>query len=155
MKKAYLIFVILGLISFACQNDSKPDMSDLAKMEVASKYKDGVFIHISEGYNNPNKVLKALNLAVKMSDSYNVALYFDVEGVDLLTKTSENIQIDNFLSLNESLDILIEKQVLIMVCPMCLIIEGIEKDQIKEGIVIAEKEEFFSFTKGRILSLDY
>lgn len=155
MKKAYLILVILGLISFACQNDSKPNMSDLAKMEVPSKFRDGVFIHISEGYNNPLKVLKALNLAVKMTDSYDVALYFDINGVDLLTKSSENIQLDNFLSLHESLDKLIEKHVLIIACPMCMISKAIEADQLRDGVVVAEKEKFFTFTKGRILSLDY
>lgn len=155
MKRINLLLVILVLFSFACQNETKPSMSELAKKDVSAKPKDGVFIHISKGYDNPHKVLMAVSLAVKMSEDKDVALFFDIDGVNLLTRTSENMEMENFLSLHDALNKLVEKKAVIMACPMCLKKAGIDPEQLREGVIVAEKDKFFNFTKGRILSLDY
>jgi len=42
-----------------------------------------------------------------------------------------------------------------MACPSCLAEAGKTKEDLKEGIRIADKETFFDFTEGRIISLDY
>ena len=97
----------------------------------------------------------ALSLAVKMAESKDVCLFFDIEGVKLLTKTSEDIKMENYMSLHEAINKLIEQNVLIMACPMCTKAAGINPEDYKEGIILAEKDRFFNFTKGRILSLDY
>jgi hypothetical protein len=42
-----------------------------------------------------------------------------------------------------------------MACPGCLKSAGKTADDLMPGVAIADKKQFFSFTKGRILSLDY
>ena len=43
----------------------------------------------------------------------------------------------------------------LMVCPGCLKAAGKSREDVADGIQIADKKAFFSFTKGRILTLDY
>ncbi len=152
MKIRNLITIILVLAIVSCQTDEKPEMSSLVKQE---KYKDGIFLHISSGYENPQKISMALSLAVKMTETKDVAVFFDINGVKVLAKDAEDIQMEHFFTVQNALDTLIKKNVLIMACPMCLAQAEINADNLKEGITIAEKEKFFSFTKGRILTLSY
>ena len=77
---------------------------------------DGVFIHISEGYNDAHKALMPLRMATIMADDKDVLIYMDIHAVNLLVKGSEDL---------------------------------------KEGIQTAQKDKFFNFTKGRIITLDY
>lgn len=42
-----------------------------------------------------------------------------------------------------------------MAYPMCVTSGGLSKDGLLDGIIIAEKEKFFNFTKGRTITLDY
>jgi hypothetical protein len=42
-----------------------------------------------------------------------------------------------------------------MDCPTCLAVAKKKPSDLIEGIQVANKEVFFSFTKGRILTLDY
>jgi predicted peroxiredoxin len=85
----------------------------------------------------------------------DVALFFDTEGVKLLTKTSKDIQMDNFMTMHSALDTLIQHKVRIMACPMCMAKAEIKPEDLKDGVIVAEAEKFFNFTKGRILTLDY
>jgi predicted peroxiredoxin len=48
-----------------------------------------------------------------------------------------------------------DKGVDIFVCPTCLKVAGYNPEDLMEGIQVAQKDKFFSFTKGRILTLDY
>jgi len=136
----------------ACQTTEKPDMSALVKPE---KHKDGIFLHVSSGYDNPHKASMALSLAVKMSETKDVALFFDIEGVKLLTNNSEDIQMNDFMTVHSALDTLVKHNVRIMACPMCMAKAEIKHEELKDGIIVAEAEKFFNFTKGRILTLDY
>lgn len=154
MKIQNLLLVVFLLTLISCTNTEKPEIADLVK-PLQQTVKDGVFFHISSGYENPKKVLMAFSLAVKMAESEDVCLFFDIEGVKLLTKTSEDIQMENYMSLHEAINKLTEQNVLIMACPMCTKAAGINPEDYKDGVIIAEKEKFFDFTKGRILSLDY
>jgi predicted peroxiredoxin len=154
MKILNLLLIAIVLTFVSCQNTSAPETMELHDMEEC-QVKDGLFIHISSGYDNPKKVLMALSLANKMAETQDVCLFFDIEGVKLLTKTSEDIIMENYMTLHDALNKLIEQKVIIMACPMCTKAAGINPEDYKEGIIIAEKEKFFDFTKGRILSLDY
>jgi len=40
-------------------------------------------------------------------------------------------------------------------CPSCLKVAGKTPEDLLAGIKTADRDEFFSFTKGRILALDY
>jgi hypothetical protein len=42
-----------------------------------------------------------------------------------------------------------------MACPGCLKAAGKTEEDLADGVQIADKAKFFSFTKGRILTLDY
>jgi len=154
MKILNLLLIAIVLTFVSCQKLSAPEATESHNMEECQA-KDGLFVHVSSGYDNPKKALMALSLATIMAETKDVALFFDIEGVKLLTKTSEDINIENFTSLHVALDKLIEMNVLIMACPMCTKAAGINPEDYKDGIIIAEKEKFFDFTKGRILSLDY
>lgn len=103
MKMLNLLLIAFLLTFTSCQNAEKPEIADLVKPSQQT-VKDGVFLHISSGYENPKKVLMALNLAVKMVETKDVCLFFDIEGVKLLTKTAEDIQMENLMSLHEAIN---------------------------------------------------
>ncbi|MCV7152695.1 hypothetical protein [Mycolicibacterium pyrenivorans] len=44
--------------------------------------RDGVFIHITRGPEDPHRVLMTLNMATMMSEDHDVAVYFDINGVN-------------------------------------------------------------------------
>ncbi|MCI0522227.1 MAG: hypothetical protein L0Y37_01085 [Bacteroidales bacterium] len=50
---------------------------------------------------------------------------------------------------------LLEMNVGVYACPTCLKIAGYEQGDLMEGIQVAQKDRFFDFTKGRIITLDY
>ena len=154
MRIIYVLSAFLLIFVFSCKKPP-PSVSDLVKPEEIKKVKDGIFIHVSSGYENPKQVLMALNMANKMAEFNDVCLFFDNEGVKLLTQSSEDIQMELYMPLHESLEKLIAIDVRIMACPTSVKAAGIEPEQLKSGIIIAEKEKFFNFTKGRILTLDY
>ena len=48
--------------------------------------RDGVFLHISHGVNNPQRVLMALHMAELMAESRDVLVYFDIKGIEVVVK---------------------------------------------------------------------
>lgn len=150
--RVFRVLTVFLVFFISCQNNPESEMSKLVKPE---KHKDGLFLHVSSGYDNQHKASMALSLAVKMSESHDVTLFFDIEGVKLLSKNSKDIQMDGYLTLHGAIDTLLKRDVPIMACPMCMVKAEIKKDDLRKGVVIAEKEKFFNFTKGRILTLDY
>ncbi|MBE9044020.1 DsrE family protein [Pleurocapsales cyanobacterium LEGE 10410] len=117
--------------------------------------KDGVFIHISRGEDDPHRVLMALTLAEKMSEDKDVLVFFDIKGVEVPLKNADAIAFKEFETAQTLLPKLIDKGVHVCVCPMCLKAANYQPEDLIEGVQIAEKEAFFNFTEGRILSLDY
>lgn len=157
MKKVMLRFsiVVLVIAVFACQPVENETAAASADTVAAEKPNDGTFIHISKGYDNPHDVVMPLFLANKMAEDKDVILFFDLKGVNLLLNDSEDITYDPFQSAHTSLKSLMDKGVEIMACPMCLQAIGKSEADLMEGVIIAEKEKFFNFTDGRILTLDY
>ena len=121
----------------------------------ASEPKDGVFIHVSHGKDDPHRVLMALNMASIMCDDRDVLVYFDIQGIDVVLKDAEDLRYKQFPSLKQQLSALPEKGVILMACPGCLKAAGKKPEDLAPRIEIADKDRFFSFTKGRILTLDY
>ena len=157
MKKVMLRFSIVALVIavFACQPVENETTVASADTVVAEKPTDGTFIHISKGYDNPHDVVMPLFLANKMAEDKDVILFFDLEGVNLLLNDSEDIMYEPFESAQTSLKSLMDKGVEVMACPMCLKAIGKGESDLMKGVIIAEKEKFFNFTDGRILTLDY
>jgi len=117
--------------------------------------KDGIFIHISHGYEEPHRVLMALWLAEKMSADKDVLVFMDIKGVELALEGSRDMTYAHFPSLHTSLKRLLDKGIPVMVCPGCLKAAGKKDSDLRKGIQLADKDRFFSFTSGRILTLDY
>lgn len=116
---------------------------------------DGVFIHISEGYNDAHKALMPLKMATIMANDKDVLIYMDIHAVNLLVKGSEDLMFDGFESAHTYFKQLLDMEVGIYACPTCLKVAGFEPADLLDGIKTAEKDKFFNFTKGRIITLDY
>jgi len=117
--------------------------------------RDGVFIHVSHGPEDPHRVLMALAMANRMAADHDVLLYFDIDGVRLLVADAPALELPPFPSAKAQIASLLAQKVTIMACPTCLQVAGETPADLAPGIVVADKAKFFSFTTGRIISLDY
>jgi predicted peroxiredoxin len=124
-------------------------------VQAGDNVRDGVFIHISHGSDDPHRLLMALKMAQIMADDHDVLVYLDIKGVDAVLKDSPDITYAHFPSSRTQFDALLKHGVTLMVCPGCLKAAGKSKDDVADGIQIADKKTFFDFTKGRILTIDY
>jgi predicted peroxiredoxin len=140
----------LALLALGCSNTQ-----DTGTAEPTEPVRDGVFVHITDGVDEPHDVLMALQMAAMWSESHDVLVYFDIEGVQVVLKDSEDLTFSHFPSSHTSLQRLHEAGVPIMVCPGCLKAAGKTEDDIMEIVQIADQALFFGFTEGRILTLDY
>jgi predicted peroxiredoxin len=151
MKAVKLITVIFSIVLlFNCQQQN-------SSQEVSSKPsdRDGVFIHISHGQDSPQRVLMALNMAVIMSQDHDVLVYFDISGIDVVLQDSPDIQFNDFTGSKSQIEKLISINIPLLVCPGCLKAAGKSPQDLIPGIAMADKDKFFGFTRGRILTLDY
>ncbi len=117
--------------------------------------RDGVFIHVSSGPEAPHRLLMALNMANMMAGDHDVLVYFDIDAVHAVLKDAAEVTYAHFPSLHTQLQALKAKGVTLMACPGCLKAAGKAADDLADGIQLADRSQFFSFTEGRILSLDY
>jgi len=117
--------------------------------------RDGMFIHISHGADDPHRVTMALRMAEIMQEQRDVLVYFDLKGIEACLKDAPDIQFALMPSTKTLIRRLLDKKVTIMACPGCLQAAGKTRYDLTEGIQIADKDTFFTFTKGRILTLDY
>jgi predicted peroxiredoxin len=150
MKKALALFLI-PLLAAACvrvntegeyQADPEPKT-------------DGAFIHISKGAADTHTVLMALMLADKFSTSNDVLVFFDKDGIEMVTKDAPNLEMDPFDASDDIFERLMENGATILACPACMTVAGVDENDLRPGVKLAEKEMFFDFTEGRILTLDY
>ena len=150
MKKVFA-FLLVPLLMAACiRVNTEGEIA--AESDPSS---DGAFIHISKGSADTHDVLMALMLADKFSTSNDVLVFFDKEGIEMVTKDAPNLEMDPFDSSDEIFKRLVNLNVSILACPACMKVSGVEKEDLREGVQMAEKEQFFDFTEGRILTLDY
>ena len=157
MKKIGLMLII-GFVILSCNQNSKQDNASMQEKQMITNtdtIKDGIFIHITEGYNDPHRVLMPLKMAVLMSEDKDVLVYMDIHAVELLVEGAKDLKFSGFDSFQNYIIQLIDNKVGIYVCPTCLEIAGFKPEDLMDGIQIAQKDKFFSFTKGRIITLDY
>ena len=124
-------------------------------LRVQAQARDGVLIHLSHGLDDPHRVLMGLRMAEMMSEDKDVLVYFDVKAVEVVVKDAPDIQFKEFPNAKAQLKKLAERKVILMACPGCLKAAGKTAADLAPGVQIADKTAFFTFTKGRILSLDY
>ena len=141
-----ILVMSLTFMSHAQQNESKA---------VQEKVTDGVFIHISHGTEDPHRMLMGLTMADRMSADKDVIIYIDITGIDAVLKDSPDLTLEPFASSKTLIQNLLNKGITIMACPTCLKAAGKTPEDLAEGISVADKDKFFNFSKGRILTIDY
>ena len=122
---------------------------------VADPPRDGVFIHISHGPEDPHRVLMALTMAELMASDHDVLVYLDIRGIEVVLADAPDLTFSHFPSAQTQMARLLDLNVPIFACPGCLKAAGKTPDDLAKGIRVAEREAFFDFTEGRILTLDY
>ena len=152
MKK--LIFTVcIFLMVFSCIRVNQPAATQLNTP--AENVKDGLFIHVKQGPENAHEVLMALSMALKFAKDSDVLMYFDIDGISMLTKNAPDLQMEPFGSSDVLFSKLVNMGVHIFACPGCMEVYGVSASELRSGVTIADKDEFFNFTDGRILSIDY
>jgi len=157
MKKLVLI-AICGLLMVSCNQTTKPletTGTEASTVAVSAPVRDGVFIHITESYNDPHRVLMPLKMATLMANDKDVLVYMDIHAVELLVKDAKDLNFSDFSSAQTYIKELVANNVGVYACPTCLKVAGFEPGDLMEGIQVAQKDKFFNFTKGRIITLDY
>lgn len=117
--------------------------------------RDGIFIHVSHGTDEPHRVAMALRMAEIMQEQRDVLMYFDIKGIDACLKDAPDIQLTRMPSSKAQMQKLLGMKVTIMACPACLQAAGKTPADLVEGVQIADKDKFYTFTQGRILTIDY
>jgi predicted peroxiredoxin len=152
MKTANQLIILALLTITSCQNNKQ---TTLSSGTAPNDVRDGVFIHITQCYDDPHRVLMPLKMATMMAQDKDVIVYMDIHAVNMLVKDSKDIEFADFESAHTYIKKLIDLKVGVYACPTCLKISGFKQDDLMDGIQVAQKDKFFSFTKGRIITLDY
>jgi predicted peroxiredoxin len=96
-----------------------------------------------------------LKMATMMEKDKDVIVYMDIHAVELLVKGAKDLNYADFESFQTYIKQLVDKKVGVYACPTCLKIAGFKPENLIEGLQVAQKDGFFNFTKGRIITLDY
>ena len=145
------VLLVVAVVSFLACTPPAPPPGQVT----AEPPRDGVFIHISHGADDPHRVLMALTMAELMAPDRDVLVYLDIRGVEVVLADAPDLTFSHFQSSRTQIARLLDLGVPIYACPGCLKAAGKTPDDLAEGIQVADKEAFFTFTEGRILTLDY
>jgi predicted peroxiredoxin len=145
-----LLVAAIALMTVACNQSTEP-----VETPPPPPPRDGVFIHISHGPEDAHRVLMALTMAELMAADRDVLVYLDIHGIEVVLDDAPDIEYSHFASSHTQLAKLLELGVPIHACPGCLKAADKTAGDLAEGIQVADKEAFFGFTDGRILTLDY
>ncbi|MBE9225053.1 DsrE family protein [Phormidium sp. LEGE 05292] len=158
-RKSFVVLsitaLILGVGTYQVKGAKVFQNQQTETISQTTTVKDGVFIHVSHGTDNPQRLLMALTMADKMSEDKDVLIYFDIKGVEAVVNNSQDITFSDFPSSKTLLKKLADKGVKLQVCPTCLKAAGKTPADLMSGATIANKANFFNFTQGRIITLDY
>jgi hypothetical protein len=108
--------------------------------QAASAPRDGIVVHITHGAEDPHRLLMGLQMAAGMVDTHDVLVYFDVKGVEAVLKDAPDVAYAQFPRLKEQL----ANQAI-----------GKSPQDLAPGVQASDRSKFFTFTRGRILTLDY
>lgn len=154
MRKITLVIAALSIILTSCDQQVAKEETQVKDTTMVAA-RDGVFYHISSGMDNPHKVVMALKMANLMAEDKDVLVYFDIKGIEVVLNDAEDISYPTFPTASESLEKLLDRGLAVYACPSCLEAAGKSEADLRPGIKSANKEAFFSFTQGRIITLDY
>lgn len=118
--------------------------------------RDGVFVHISKGPESPHEVLMALAMANLMRESgRDVLVYCDIQAIGVVLADAPDLTYKHFESSHAQIRKLIDSGATVCACPGCLKAAEKTPEDLMEGVQVADKDRFFGFTEGRILTIDY
>ena len=158
MMKKVLMMIVIGFVMISCNQNSTNDSASVKEEPAVAQsepVRDGVFIHITEGYNDAHRVLMPMKMAVLMAKDKDVLVYLDIHAVELVVKGAKDVEHADFDTFQTYLKELIDHNVGVYACPTCLKVAGLDPEQLMDGVQTAQKEKFFNFTEGRIITLDY
>ena len=150
-----LLFIGIAMVSCTTPTNQKERSEEETKKVIKENVKDGMFIHITEGYDNAHRVLMPMKMATLMAEDKDVLVYLDIDAVKLVVKGAKDLNHDGFDSFQTYLKKLNEMNVGVYACPTCLQVAGYQAEDLIEEVKTASKEKFFNFTKGSIITLDY
>jgi predicted peroxiredoxin len=153
LVKSFLLVALFFIIASVpgCQQAAE-------KTEIEQPIKparDGLLVHISHGVDDPHRVLMGLQMAAIMAQDHDVLVYFDINGVEVVYKDSKDLTYAHFESSHAQLNDLLDLGVPVLACPGCLKAAGKSLVDLMPGVQLADKDLFFTFTNGRIVTLDY
>lgn len=148
LRARILLLPVVAVLLAGCQQQMMGSRD-------ADQSRDGVFVHISQGTEHAHAVLMGLKMANLMAEDRDVLVYFDLKGVHVVLDGAPDLTMAPFDSSHKQIRDLLAKDVPLHVCPGCLEAAGKTRSDVMDGVVIAEKDVFFNFTRGRILTLDY
>jgi len=99
--------------------------------------------------------MMGLRMAQTMAEDRDVLVYLDVDAIDLVLRDSPDLAMEPFGSSHAAIRDLIDRGVTVFACPGCLQAAGKTPEDLMPGVRVAEKDAFFGFTEGRILTIDY
>jgi predicted metal-binding protein len=108
MKTINLLFILAVLAITGCQGNRETTTGTDA---ISSEVRDGVFIHITQCYDDPHRVLMPLKMATIMAEDKDVIVYMDIHAVNLLVKGAEDIHFADFESAHTYIKKLLELNV--------------------------------------------
>jgi predicted peroxiredoxin len=150
VKAVYAVILVgLAVVIFSLAQGKAQSTQSVAPS------RDGVIVHISHGKDDPQRALMGLNMANMMSDDHDVVVYFDIKAVELTLKDASDLTYREIAPSGAELRTLREKKIPMMVCPGCLKAAGKTPDDLAPDMRIADKNTFFTFTRGRIVTFDY
>ena len=152
MKKLILLLPVI-FFTFACIRVNE-NPSPQVKISYQTE-QEGLFLHVKSGADKEHDVLMALSMANKFAEDYDVLMYFDIDGIEMVTKDAPNLEKEPFGSSDDLFDNLVNKGVTLFACPGCMKVYDMEPSDLRTGFQVADKDMFFEFTDGRILSIDY
>jgi predicted peroxiredoxin len=155
MKKLVFLFVITTFMLGCTNSVEKDKAAEAGEPMQQENVTDGMFIHITESYDDAHRVLMPMKMATLMAEDKDVLVYLDIDAVELVVKDAEDLNHEHFDSFQTYLKKLNEMNVGVYACPSCLKVAGFQPEDLVEGVETASKEKFFNFTKGNIITLDY
>ncbi len=160
MRTRWIVVLGLAMVVLASvaliQGRSAADEPPAGEAVAGANTADGLLLHVSHGVDDPHRLLMAFRMAGVVAESGRpVLVYCDIKAVGLLTKDAPDVTLEPFPGAKESLRNMLAKGVRVRACPTCLKVAGFSEADLVEGVKLADRDEFFSFTEGRILTLDY
>lgn len=141
----FLSSIVIVMLASGCASQPVSQSAD----------REGVFVHITSGSDKPHDALMGLRMAQVMAEDRDTLVYFDVGGIDLVVTDGPDLEMAPFGSSLAMIEDLQNRGVTLFACPGCLEALGYTADDLRPGVKVAEKDAFFGFTEGRILTLDY